>query len=89
MDFERAPNLTSGMIWFLGWTALLAALLFLPVSRLIWILSARRLERRLGRNLDDNELAGQKRRAGVIALGLVIIFAALFNYNLFGIPASR
>jgi hypothetical protein len=76
------------MIWFLAWTALLALLLFIPVSRLIWVLSAGRLERRLERKLDDEELAGQKRRAGVIALGLVIIFSALFNYNLFGIPGS-
>ena len=74
------------MIWYLGWTALLAALLFIPVSRLIWALSARRLEKNLERKLDDEELAGQKRRAGVIAVGVVMIFAALFNYNLFGIP---
>jgi hypothetical protein len=74
------------MIWYLGWTALLAALLFVPVSRLIWALSARRLERKLERKLDDDELTGQKRRAGVIAVVVVIIFSALFNYNLFGIP---
>jgi len=77
------------MIWYLAWTALLTALLLLPVSRLIWALSARRLERRLERKLTDEELAGQKRRAVFIALGLVIIFSALFNYNLFGIPGSR
>lgn len=78
--------MSTGLIWYLGWTALLAALLFIPVSRLIWALSTRRLERKLGRKLDDAELAGQKRRAAVIASGLVIIFSALFNYNLFGIP---
>ena len=76
------------MIWYLGWTALLALLLFFPVSRLIWALSVRRLERKLARKLDEKEVAGQKRRAGVIAVPVVIIFAALFNYNLFGIPAS-
>jgi hypothetical protein len=81
--------MSSGMVWYLAWTGLLAALLLLPVSRLIRILSARRLERRLDRKLSDEELAGQKRRAGFIALGLVIIFSALFNYNLFGIPGSR
>jgi hypothetical protein len=74
------------MIWYLGWTALLAAMLFLPISRLIWALSTRRLEQKLERKLDDAELAGQKRRAAIIASGVVIIFSTLFNYNLFGIP---
>jgi hypothetical protein len=78
--------LSTGMIWYLGWTALLAAMLFLPISRLIWALSTRRLEQKLARKLDDAELAGQKRRAAIIASGVVIIFSTLFNYNLFGIP---
>jgi len=40
----------------------LAAALWWPVSRLVWVLSVRRLERRAERRLDEAEIAGQKRR---------------------------
>lgn len=78
--------MSPGIIWFLAWTALLALALFFPVSRLVWVLSTRRLERKAERHLDEAELAGQKRRANLIAAILVVIFAALFNINLFGVP---
>lgn len=75
-----------GLIWFLAWTAFLAILLFFPVSKLIWVWSVRRMERKLQRGLSDQERAGQLRRARFIATFVVVIFAALFNYNVFGIP---
>ena len=68
------------MVWFLLTSGLLATLLWIPASRLVWTLSVRRLERRTARQLDAMELAGQKRRAGVIAFIVVIPFAFLFNY---------
>lgn len=75
-----------GLIWFWGWTAVLAVLLFFPVSKLIWVTSVRRMQRKLQRDLTEEETAGQLKRARFIALLLVVIFAALFNYNVFGIP---
>lgn len=77
------------LIWFLAWSAFLAALLFIPVSKLVWTLSVRRQERKLERKLDQAELTGQMRRARFIGLFLVIAFSLLFNYNVFGIPPSR
>ena len=72
--------------WVYYWVsvAVLAALLFLPATRLIWVLSVRRLERRGGRALSDAERAGQRNRARLLALLLCLAFAALFNFRLLG-----
>lgn len=67
--------------------ALLALLLFFPASRLIWVLSVRRLQRRLGRDLNDAEIEGQRARARLIAVLLVVLFSWLFNLQLLS-PAS-
>jgi len=67
--------------------ALLALLLFIPASRLIWVLSVRRMQRRLARELSAVEIEGQKSRARLIALVLVILFSWLFNLQLLG-PAG-
>ncbi len=68
--------------YFLLSVLLLALLLFIPVSRLVWVLSVRRLQRRLRRQLDAPELAGQQRRARVIAALLVAAFSWLFSLQL-------
>ncbi len=67
-------------------TALLAALLFLPLSRLIFVLSVRRLQVRLGRGLQEAEMRGQLARARFLAVLLASAFATLFNGNLLGWP---
>jgi len=67
---------------YLLWVVALAAALWWPTSRLVWVLSVRRLERKLGRRLGEGELAGQKRRAWLIAAALSLIFSALFNLRL-------
>lgn len=77
------------LLWFLGWSALLAAMLFIPVSRLVWTLSVRRQERKLERKLDESEINGQLTRARFITLFLVAAFSVLFNYNVFGIPVPE
>ena len=79
--------MSSELLWFVGWTALLAAMLYFPVSKLVWTLSVRRQERKLQRKLDEAEIQGQLNRARFITIFLVIIFATLFNFNVFGIPA--
>jgi hypothetical protein len=75
-------------LWFYGWSALLAVLLFFPVSKLVWSLSVRRQQRKLERQLTEAELAGQIQRARFITIFLVIAFALLFNGNVFGFPGD-
>ena len=71
------------MNWYFAVSVLLlAGLLFVPVSRLVFTLSVRRLEKRSGEKLGAAELEGQRRRARVIALVLVFLFSLLFNLRL-------
>ncbi|MDH3580318.1 MAG: hypothetical protein OEM91_06795 [Hyphomicrobiales bacterium] len=77
------------IIWFLGWSALLAAMLFIPVSKLVWTMSVRRQEKKLERKLGEEEVQGQLRRARFITFFLVVIFALIFNYNMFGFPGLK
>jgi hypothetical protein len=74
------------MVSFALWVLVLAALLFLPVSKLVWVLSVRRLQRKTGRELSDEELRAQLKRARVIAVFVTLVFSLLFNANLMGIP---
>jgi hypothetical protein len=75
-----------GQAWFIGTTAILAALLYFPVSKLVWVWSVRRLENKLARSTTDVERQGQLARARFIGIVVALVFAALFNYNVFGIP---
>lgn len=61
---------------------MLALLLFAPVSKLIWVLSVRRKERRLGRKLTEREVTGERARARFLAVLLVSAFSLLFNLQL-------
>ncbi|MDJ0861501.1 MAG: hypothetical protein QNJ87_15385 [Gammaproteobacteria bacterium] len=74
------------MAYFVISVLVLAALLYLPVSKLIWVVSVRRLQRKLGRELDEAEVRGQAKRARFIALLLCLPFSYLFNLNLLGLP---
>lgn len=69
---------------FYLWVALLAAMLFFPVSNIIWVTSVRRLQRKLARTLTPDELRGQKNRARFISLILVTLFSWLFNLSIGG-----
>ncbi len=75
-----------GLVWFVGTTLILAALLYFPVSKLVWVLSVRRLENKLGSPTSEKERQGQLMRARLIGFVVALVFAALFNYNVFGIP---
>lgn len=66
----------------------LAALLYLPVTRLVWVLSVRRLERKTGTTLDEDGRHGQLVRARLVALMLVILFSLLFNLGMLGAPRN-
>ena len=63
--------------WVYYWAsvAVLAVLLFLPVSRLIWALSV---------HLSDAERAGQRNWARFLAALLCAAFSALFNFQILG-----
>lgn len=76
-------------LWFFGWSALLAAMLFFPASRLVWTLSVRRQERKRKRKLDKTEISGQMQRARFITFFLVVIFSLMFNANIFGFPGAQ
>ena len=75
--------------WTYYWlsVAVLAALLFLPASQMVWVLSVRRLERKLGQQLSDEERIGQRNRARFIAVILCVILSALFNYQILDMAA--
>jgi hypothetical protein len=69
--------------WTYYWISVvgLAALLFVPASRLVWVLSVRRLERKVGQPLSEEGREGQRNRARFIAVIVCVIFSALFNYQ--------
>jgi hypothetical protein len=74
--------------YFVGWVLLLAVLLFFPVSKLIWVLSIRKLQRKMQRELSEQETKGQLRRARILAVFIVVIFSLLFNAHMIGVPGN-
>lgn len=74
--------------YFVGSVVLLALLLFFPISKLVWVMSVRRLERKTERKLSEQEIQGQRRRARILAVLLVLIFSFLFNASLIGVPGN-
>ncbi|MCP3869422.1 MAG: hypothetical protein GY703_15225 [Gammaproteobacteria bacterium] len=64
----------------------LALLLFIPVSKIIWVMSVRRLQKRFDKPLNEEQIKGQQRRAQVIALIVTFLFSWLFNLQLLGSP---
>jgi hypothetical protein len=76
------------MWYFFISVIVLAVLLFFPLSKLIWVLSVRRLQRKLNRELNDTELAGQMTRARFVSIFVSLLFSYLFNLNLIGLPTN-
>jgi len=76
------------MLSFILWILLLTALLFWPMSKLIWALSVRRLQRKLARQLDESEIAGQMKRARVISVFVSLLFSFAYNLSTVGLPGS-
>jgi hypothetical protein len=77
------------MLNFIVWVVVLAALLFWPMSKLIWVMSVRRLQRKLERELDENEIAGQMNRARVISVFVSVLFSFLYNLQTLGMPGRE
>ena len=72
------PN---AQLFQLGSILLLAVLLFFPISKIIWVLSVRRLQRKRGQTLSEQEIAGQLRRARIIGFVIALVFSYLFHLN--------
>lgn len=76
------------MLNFILWVLLLAALLFWPMSKLVFVLSVRRLQRKLERPLNEKEVAGQTNRARVISVFVSVLFSYLYNLSTIGMPGG-
>ena len=68
-------------LFYLLSVTFLAILLYYPVNKLIFILSVRRYEKKIGKTLSDEELRGQLIRSRFITIILIIFFSSLFNLN--------
>ena len=64
---------------------LLAVMLYFPTSRLIWVMSVRRIQRKSGKAPAQSEIAGQESRARFISVLVVLIFSWFFNLSLLGV----
>ena len=65
------------------WTVLLGLVLFLPVRRLIWVLSVRSEERRLKHAADPARRTNLRRRASVTAALVCFVFSVLYVQVMF------
>lgn len=61
----------------------LAAALYIPVNKLIWVLSVRRIEKKSKSKLNEYQRNLQKNRSRFISILLVFIFSYLFNMQIF------
>jgi hypothetical protein len=68
--------------YFVGSVLILAGLLYFPVSKIVWVLSVRRLERKVKKPLTESDFRNQLIRARVVGTILVLLFAYLFNLQL-------
>ena len=76
------------MLNFWLWVLLLAALLFWPVSNLIWTVSVRRKQKKLKVELTEQEIVAQKQRARFISAFVCFLFSFLYNVSRLGFPGS-
>ena len=64
---------------------ILALLLYYPVNKMIFVLSVRRLERRIAKQLNDDQKNGQLKRSRFISIILILCFSCLFNINILSV----
>ena len=64
--------------YFIISVTVLAICLYFPVSRLVWVFSVRRLEKKKQSNASDQEIKFQHKRARVLTIPIVAIFSYLF-----------
>jgi len=68
--------------YFLISFLVLAALLFFPVSKLIWVISVRRMQKKIKLVLPLAELDAQLKRARILTIFVVLVFSYLFNISI-------
>lgn len=76
------------MLYFIISVLVLAGLLFIPVSKLIWVFSVRRLQRKTHTELTQTEIDAQLNRARFISIFICLIFSFLFNLQITGLPGN-
>ncbi len=62
---------------------ILAILLYIPVNKMIYLLSVRRLSKKSSTTLSETQLKGQLNRSRFITFIIVFIFSCLFNFKIF------
>jgi Na+/H+ antiporter NhaC len=72
----------SSEMYYILCVILLSALLYFPVNKLILVLSIRRLEKKIGQSLSDDERKNQLNRSRFISIILILIFSCLFNIEI-------
>ena len=72
----------SSEMYYILCVVLLSALFYLPVNKLILVLSIRRLEKKIGQSLSDDERKNQLNRSRFISIILILIFSCLFNIEI-------
>jgi len=70
--------------WYLVSSILLATILFKPVKKLIFVQRVRKAERKLKRDLTDEERIDLEKRTKPITALIVITFSILFNSAIMG-----
>ena len=70
------------MATFWMWVIILTIMLSFPATNLIWVMSVRRLQRKLKKELSEEEITGQKQRARFLAIFLSFVFSFLFVFSL-------
>lgn len=77
--------MTSGLyLWYWVTTLVLAAVLYKPVKKVIVSGRIRRIERKLGRELTEEEIAAIEKKAIPLVVMIVMTFSFLFNKVLMG-----
>ncbi|MDA1099883.1 MAG: hypothetical protein O2967_12950 [Proteobacteria bacterium] len=69
--------------YWLLWSLILALLLFIPIRKVIWVMSIRRAQRK-GEAADAAEQQRLLRRASVTAALLSFVFSIFYTNYLFG-----
>ncbi len=77
------PITVGSLMWFWLTTLVLAVALFFPVNKMVWVVSVRRMERKLARVTTDEEREKLRRRSRILTSIIVVTFAFLFNSTVF------
>lgn len=72
-----------GPLWFWGISLALAAALFYPIRKMIWVLRVRRLERKQERKSTEEEQQAERKKAQLTAGLIAIVFALIYARTFF------